>query len=174
MGDTERGQWVNFTAYSLCQTIVGRLHCVHLRFTDALTLPTSDFIAIEDCTVTPTGSTSVSQGQPGRVLIDRRNLVFAIPGPEPSFEAAGRRELRVPKVAYPVAFAIADWHVSGQLHLPPWTAPEEAITALRDPFVPITAAIATRASNPEPRLNAEVILLNRAWITAFWPLGAPR
>jgi hypothetical protein len=169
-----RGGWLSLTAYTTSHRLTGRLFSVHLRFTDALTLPQSDILTLEDCVVSLVGRDGVGGTPPSRVEIDRRNLAFVIPDSEPENRRGGGEEMRVPKVAHPVAFLCGHWSIAGHIHLPPGVAAEKALDFFRDQFLPVTQATATFTPKPKVQIEAGVLLVNRGWVAAFWPLGLPR
>ncbi|MCL4535896.1 MAG: hypothetical protein M1370_12150 [Bacteroidetes bacterium] len=174
MEQSGRGHWIDFTAYTASQVISGRLNSVHLRFTDAFSFPLTDYLSVDECWIAPVGLGRSPLAQRGQVQLYRPSLVFVIPGVEPEVSPAEREDLRVAKTAHPVALLASSWLISGRLHVPAGTAPEEAMNREGEQFLPVTDATITHTTSPELRINAEVVLVNRAFITVCWPRGLPR
>ncbi len=178
MEENDRGHWVEFTAYTRAEVITGRLYSAHLRFADALSLPLGDFLTVQDCRVAPIGSRSAVTGpdaeanpfpEDAAAQVCRRHLVLVVPGLEPATDSGHKDDMQVEKAAHPVLLLASPWLVRGQLHLPADMAPAEAMTSLREPFLPITGAEVRYGPAVGLRFDAEVVLVNRELVSGYWP-----
>ncbi len=170
--ESERGRWAEFTGATATEVITGRFWNRYMRFTDAMEMPRSNMLVVEDCLVRPIEGVRVKEVPPSRVVINRQQLVFAIPGAEVDAEPRPP-DVLVPKIPHRIAFEAGGWIITGLVHLAAGMRPEQVLDRLGKVFFPLTGATATFARSPSTEFRAGVLVLNGAQVSLMWPDGHP-
>jgi hypothetical protein len=79
-----------------------------------------------------------------------------------------RADLRVAKVAVPVAIHLGEYRVRGTLHLPdrvPW---EEYLSVVRERFLAVTSATIDQAVTEEVVAEVAFVAVNRQRVSVFY------
>ncbi len=155
--------------------IAGQVDCpLGRRFSDVINSIEGDYLALEQSSCFPLGepiSSPIGTGQ--AVYVFRNRIAFLLRGPESAEELASRPLTMVQNLRHRVAFQVGNWLIGANLSLPR-SRPVEiglAINTGGTPFLPVTSARAIYAPRREIRLEAELLLINRALIASYWPYG---
>jgi hypothetical protein len=163
------GNLIRLVCVTPAHVLAGRYQLWQQRFSDSLAAPSGALMLLEDC-ATHLTERPQSQGSdvlPGRVLVCRQNMLFAIPFDEPPrsenvFE-------KVTKAGHPINIVAGSWHISGMLHLGTGVAGPLRAWENLPAFVPITQARALHLGVSGMQLQGEVLVLCRSWVSQISP-----
>jgi hypothetical protein len=160
---TKNAGGVPFDAVTEDWRIVGRM-MVKGRLSDALNK--RDPIDIVDVTWAPIDGSGTFEPAPGLKTVDPYDLVLVVASDDslPDLTDSERAAHKVHKVSYEVALEVPPYRVVGTVLLYPGSEPERLLDRASDMFIPVVGATATMAGSTVGPTDADVILVNRAYL----------
>jgi hypothetical protein len=157
------GAGVPFDAVTEDWRIVGRM-LVKGRLSDALNK--RDPIEIVEVSWAPIDGSGSFEPAPGLKSVDPYDLVLVVASDTslPDQDDAERAAHKVHKVSYEVALEVPPYRVVGTVLLYPGSEPDRLLDRASDMFIPVVAATATMAGATVGPTDADVILVNRAYL----------
>ena len=154
---------VPFDAITEDWRIVGRM-LIKGRLSDALNK--RDPIEIVDVTWAPIDGSGSFEPAPGLKSVDPYDLVLVVASDDslPDLSDTERAAHKVHKVSYEVALEVPPYRIVGTVLLYPGSEPERLLDRASDMFIPVVGATATMAGSPVGPTDADVILVNRAYL----------
>lgn len=157
---------IAMTLYTDSYVIRGTLSTLQRRLSDVLNEADDDFLVLSDATMEALGGRA-ARHTALHAQVNLAAVLFAVA----TDSVVALPELTTPKVAETTLISIPPFSVTGQIHLLPERAIEDALRELHGRFLPVTEATYWSDALGEAPLTAPMIAINHARAQILSPYG---
>jgi hypothetical protein len=159
---------VECTIVTTTDVLSGQLYYnQRFRFSDVIGWPDSPVLMLHECMADPIDWIQPAIVSPRRVLLNRDQLVFAIPLNEPK-GATVQADEYFKKQPRRVELNAAGWTITGEIYVAEGVLPDEVLSRGLREFFPITSAVAVDRGIRQLEFRSDVMILNRRQVSVFW------